>query len=368
MEIKYVEEHTIFETIVGSQAYGINSPESDVDKSGVMIPGPEYFFGLDRFDQFSDYPDEDKTIYDIRKILRLLADNNPNCLDLLFVPDRCILKMTPSWQTFMENRDIFVSKRCRYTFSGYAYAQLARILVSRKYLLEPLTTEPTRESFGLGPVPKFPTSQLKSIVYAAIGDFLIEEEKENFLNELDDVYSNYISPLFTRFIKEDRRGLAWDYLQIGVKAQANALKNLGPSYIKDEFLEEATKELQYYNARKDWDKYMEWKKHRNKDRAIIEEKYGFDCKHAAHLIRLIRMCNEILKTGKVNVDRTGIDADELKAIRRGAWSYDQVVEYAKRMDDEAGELYKTVPLQKSPDINKIKELCIQVCDSYLKGR
>jgi len=46
MEISYVEKHTVFECIVGSQAYGISNELSDIDKSGVMIPGKEYFLGL----------------------------------------------------------------------------------------------------------------------------------------------------------------------------------------------------------------------------------------------------------------------------------------------------------------------------------
>jgi hypothetical protein len=365
MDVKYVEEHTIFEAIVGSQAYGISTPDSDFDKTGVMIPGPEYFYGLDKFDQFSDYPDEDKTIYDIRKALTLIADNNPNMMDLLFIPERCIVKMTPFWQVFVENRDLFVSKKCRYTFSGYAYAQLERIKTHRKYLLNPLKIEPSRESFGLTEKSKFPTAQIKAIVYSAMGDFFIEDEKQNFLDELDNVYSNYLMPLFTRFIKEDRRALALEYLQVGIKSQANTLKNLGPSYIKDEFLEEAEKELKYYTAKHEWDRFLQWQKSRNKARAVLEEKFGFDTKHAAHLVRLIRMCKEILETGKVNVDRTGIDAEELKEIRQGSWPFDKLEEYAKKLDDEAGELYKTVPLQKSPNIKKIKELCFSTCERYL---
>jgi hypothetical protein len=368
MDIKYVEEHTIFETVVGSQAYGISTPESDFDKSGVMIPGPEYFYGMDRFEQFNDFPGEDKTIFDIRKALTLIADNNPNMMDLLFIPERCVIKITPFWQTFIDNRDLFVSKKCRYTFSGYAFAQLERIKTHRKYLLDPPTIEPTRESFGLGSTSRFPTAQLKAIVYSAMGDFFIEEEKENFLDELDNIYSNYIMPLFTRYIKEDRRAMALEYLQVGIKSQSNTLKALGPSYIKDEYLEEATKELQFYNAKHDWDRYMQWKKSRNKERAVFEEKFGFDTKHAAHLVRLIRMCNEILITGKVNVDRTGIDADELRAIRQGTLSFEKLEEYAKKLDNEAGELYKTSKLQRSPNIKKIKELCVCTCEKHLNNK
>jgi predicted nucleotidyltransferase len=321
---------------------------------------------LDKFEQFTDFPDEDKVIFDIRKAINLIVDNNPNCLDLLFVPERCIIKMTPSWEVFINNRDLFVSKKCRYTFSGYAHAQLERIMTHRKFLLNPIKTEPTRESFGLGVASRFPTSQLKAIVYSALGDIFIENEKVNFLRDLDDIYSNYIMPLFNRFIKEDRRSIALDYLQVGIKSQSNVLSALGPSYIKDEYLEEATKELQYYNARKEWDRFIEWQKHRNKNRAILEEKYGYDCKHAAHLVRLIRMCKEILETGKVNVDRTNIDAEELKEIRNGSWDFDKLKEYSDRMDKEADVLYKTSSLQKSPDVNKIKKLCIEVCENYLK--
>lgn len=367
MEISYVENRTIFLTVVGSRAYGTNREDSDYDQAGVMIPGKEYFYGFDRFDQFNGFPGVDKTIYDIRKILKLIADNNPNCLDLLFVPDRCIMKTTPYWDIFRENRDFFISKKCRWTFSGYATAQLDRIGTHRKFLLDPPKSMPTRESFGLPATSIFPTAQLKAIAYSALENFFIEEEKENFLDSLDEVYSNYIMPLFSRYIKEDRRALALEYLQVGIKSQSNTLKSLGSSYIKDEYLEEATKELQYYHAHHEWDRYSQWKKSRNKARAEIEAKFGFDAKHAMHLVRLLRMCQEILETGKVNVDRTNIDADELKAIRDGAWSYEQVKEYSDTMDKKADEWYKNSTLQKTPNINKIKELCVDACERYLKS-
>jgi predicted nucleotidyltransferase len=365
VDIKYVDEHTIFSTVVGSRAYGTNRPDSDYDQAGVMIPGPEYFLGLDRFEQFQGFPGVDKTIYDIRKALRLISDCNPNMVDLLFVPERCIKVMTPYWEKILKNRDLFVSKKARWTYAGYAHAQFERIMTHRKFLLNPLKKEPTREEFGLPATSRFPTAQLKAVVYATLGDFLVAEEKENFLDQLDDVYSNYVIPLFTRFIREDRRVLALEYLQVGIKSQANTLRALGPSYIKEEFLDEATKELQYYTAKQEWDRFVDWQKHRNKARAEMEAKFGYDCKHAMHLIRLARMCMEILKTGEVNVDRTGIDAGELIAIRDGAWSFDKVREYSEDIDDEADKLYKTSTLRKSPDINKIKDLCVEINEEYL---
>ena len=61
----------------------------------------------------------------------------------------------------------------------------------------------------------------------------------------------------------------------------------------------------------------------NVKRPELVEKHGYDTKHAMHLWRLLRMCAEILETGRVLVRRP--DADELLAIRDGAWRYDAII-------------------------------------------
>jgi len=363
MEIPYVESHTIFETIIGSRAYGTNYEESDYDKAGVMIPGEEYFFGFDKFEQFQEYPDEDKVIYDIRKALRLITDNNPNMMDLLYVPERCVVKSTSYWDKIRDSKDLFLSKRCRYTFSGYAIAQLNRIKTHRKFLLNPPKEPPTRESLGLPEHSIFPTSQLKAVCYAAI-EFVIEEEKENFITELDGIYGDYVTPLLARFVKDDERSLALEWLQLGIKSQAKAFNSLGTKYIKDEYIEQAKNEVKFYNASKEWTRYLSWKKFRNKKRTVLEEKFGYDCKHAMHLVRLLRMGEEILRTGQVNVDRTNIDAEELKEIREGSWDFDKIEEYTKEKDKEFDILYKETSLKRSSNYSKINRLCVDVVKEF----
>lgn len=368
MNKQIVDERTIFLTVVGSRAYGIHNENSDYDKAGVLIPPQKYFFGMDRFEQFRDFPGEDKVIYDFRKAVSLISDNNPNMLDLISSPEKCIITMKGPWERIIENKDLFISKKCRHTYSGYAYAQLNRIETHRKFLLNPPKVKPKRKDFGLPDVSIFPTAQLKAVIYSALGDFIKEECKDNFLGELDDVYSNYIMPIFNRFIKPDFRPLALEYLQVGVKSQANTLKALGPSYIKDEYLDAATNELKFYSAEAEWSQYQAWLKNRNKARAELELKYGYDCKCAAHLVRLIRMCKEILETGKINVDRTNIDAEELKAIRfNGIWSFQDLKAYAKKIDDDCGELYNNSTIQRFPDMEKIKVLCETVCAEYIRN-
>jgi hypothetical protein len=62
--------------------------------------------------------------------------------------------------------------------------------------------------------------------------------------------------------------------------------------------------------------------------------HGYDTKNAAHLVRLLRMCIEFLNTGTMNVWRTW-DADEIKAIKQGALTLDQVKAMAEQLFEDA---------------------------------
>lgn len=87
-------------------------------------------------------------------------------------------------------------------------------------------------------------------------------------------------------------------------------------------------------------------------------------KHAYHLVRLIRMCKEILTTGKVIVKRP--DREELLTIRNGAWSYDQLIEFADHEEKELNVLYNTSTiLPKIPNKEKLDQLCVQLIDKSL---
>jgi hypothetical protein len=81
-------------------------------------------------------------------------------------------------------------------------------------------------------------------------------------------------------------------------------------------------------------------------------------KHAMHLVRLLRMGVEILRDGNVIVKRP--DAEELLAIRNGAWTYDELVKYAESMDKEVREVwYKKTELPKKPNIKFAAELLME---------
>jgi len=365
MDISYVNSHLIFETIVGSHAYGTQDETSDIDKAGVLIPDKSYFYGTQKFEQFQGFPNEDKTIYDIRKAISLIADNNPSMMCLLWSPERCYLTLTPYWSKIIDNRNLFLSKKSAYTFTGYSVSMLHKIKTHRQFILNGKPNKPNRIDFGLPEISIFPSVNIKTIL-SSVMDFIPRDQHENFLADLDEVQSIYVTPTLLKYTDPSFNPITMSLLNSTLKSQANSIV-LSHQYIKDEFVEMAKKELKYYSAFQQWTQYCGWEKSRNKKRAEMELRWGFDCKYALHAIRLSRMGVEILETGIVNVDRTNLDSEELRSIKQGAWSYERVEEYAKNAETKIMELYKTSSvLPKYPDREKIDKLCIEVVDQYLR--
>ena len=76
--LTWVPQRTIFLTRAGSHAYGLATPESDLDLRGIVIPPKGYFLGFwHRFEQ-AESTDPDLVIYDIRKFFHLAAACNPS--------------------------------------------------------------------------------------------------------------------------------------------------------------------------------------------------------------------------------------------------------------------------------------------------
>jgi len=92
-------------------------------------------------------------------------------------------------------------------------------------------------------------------------------------------------------------------------------------------------------------------------RKAMVRKYQYDVKNAAHLIRLLRMGAEFIETGTLRVYRTA-DADQLKVIKRGGWSLDQVKEEAASLFANVERARARSPLKAEPDAVAANELLI----------
>jgi predicted nucleotidyltransferase len=131
---------------MGSVAYGASSDYSDIDVYGLCIPPKEYVFphtvgyvyGFDSFPNFNQWQEHhikdvsnqkeyDFSIYNIVKYFRLVTDGNPNMVDSLFVPERCVLHSTSIGTYIRDNKEIFLHKGMWKKFRGYALSQLHKI-------------------------------------------------------------------------------------------------------------------------------------------------------------------------------------------------------------------------------------------------
>jgi len=170
-DITWLKDRVIMFGLGGSQAYGTSTPTSDADYRGVAIPPRETILGvLNNFDQamWSD-PDPRKawecTVYSLPKFVRLALDCNPNIIEMLFLSEEARWCLR-TWQFFEGVRDAFLSKKAKFTFSGYAMSQLKRIKTHRKWLLDPPKAPPTRQDFGLPERPLMPREHVDAAAAA----------------------------------------------------------------------------------------------------------------------------------------------------------------------------------------------------------
>jgi len=90
----------------GSNMYGLNSPESDVDWRGVYLNTDlSRIIGLDtdRFDTIDRKGEVDEVYYELRHFLRLLRKTNSTVMELLF--NEKWMEVSPEWNLISENRE-----------------------------------------------------------------------------------------------------------------------------------------------------------------------------------------------------------------------------------------------------------------------
>ncbi len=246
-----------YEVLMGSEAYGVASGDSDRDVYGFCIPpkstvfphlaGHIQGFGkkVDRFDQYQQHHIQDQeamggsgcewdlAIYNIVRYFQLCMENNPNMIDSLFVPDRCVLHITEVGTILRTNRRLFLHKGSWFKFKGYAYSQVKKMLNKQ-------------------PKP-------------------------------------------------------------GSKRFADV------------------------------------------------QKHGYSTKFAYHVVRLLNEVEQVLTEGTIMLDR---NREQLKSIRRGEWSAQQIQEYFDKKELELETLYTSSDLQHSPDEKAIKAVLLNCLEQY----
>lgn len=248
---KWLYDNVIFEGMTGSVAYGVSGDTSDMDIVGICIPPKETIFphlsghipgfgtqpiSFDVFQQHHiklDAKEYDISIYSIVKFFQLAMENNPNMVDVLFTPRRCVLHSTPIYEHLRDNRRLFLHKGGWHKFRGYAYSQLSKI-----------------------------------------------------------------------------------------KNKTNSS---------------------------------------NPKRSETIAKYGYDCKFAYHVVRLVLEIEQILAEHDLDIER---NSAILKTIRNGEWTLDQLTDWFQHKEKSLETLYVNSELRYSPNETKIRQLLMECLEMH----
>lgn len=120
-----MERRIILEAVMGSKAYGLDTPESDEDLRSVYVAPTRQVLSLAKPKDTIQKNDPDVVIQEVEKFISLALANNPTILEMLFIPEYRVL--TDEGQLLVNHRAAFLSQRVRKTFGGYAIAQVKRL-------------------------------------------------------------------------------------------------------------------------------------------------------------------------------------------------------------------------------------------------
>jgi len=96
-------------------------------------------------------------------------------------------------------------------------------------------------------------------------------------------------------------------------------------------------------------------------RKELIDKYGYDCKHAYHVIRLIFEAEQILEEHDLDLTR---NSEMLKSIRSGNWTLEQIKAKFYEKEKHLEELYSRSTLRTLPAEEEIKNLLFKCLESH----
>jgi predicted nucleotidyltransferase len=90
-------------------------------------------------------------------------------------------------------------------------------------------------------------------------------------------------------------------------------------------------------------------------------KHGFDVKFAYHVVRLMNEVEQILIEGDLDLTR---NSEELKSIRRGEWTIDQIEARFMQKQSSLEEAYVNSKLPHKPDEESIKTILLECLEEH----
>lgn len=319
---EHLQNNIILLGLGGSHAYGTNVESSDVDLRGCALNSKEEILTNKNFEQFVN-DETDTTIYSFNKLISLLTSVNPNTIEMLGLKPEHYIYLSPIGKELLDNKHLFLSKKCIYSFGGYANQQLRRLDNKAVRLV----------------------SQ--------------SEQEKHILNSIENASYTFKDQFFS--YDEDHVKLYID-------------KSDREEYDTEIFMDINLKHYPLRDYKGMWSTMNNIVKEYGKigkrnSNAIEHNKLG---KHMMHLVRLYLMCLDILNEGEIITYREK-DHDFLMEIRNGKYLDDnrqpipEFFDIVKDFEDKLEKAKKTTNLPDNPDYKKINEFIASVNERIVKG-
>lgn len=319
---EHLGKNIILLTFGGSYAYGTNTDTSDVDIRGCALNSKEEILTNKNFEQLVN-EETDTTIYSFNKLISLLINCNPNTIEILGCKPEHYFYLSTIGKELIDNRHLFLSKKCIYSFGGYANQQLWRL--SNKSAR--LVSQEEQERHILSSIQSAATTfKNKFALYDddSIRLYIDKSEREEYDSEIFmDINLKHYPLRDYKGMWGEMNNIVKDYAKIG-KRNSHAIER------------------------------------------------GKLSKHMMHLIRLYLMCLDILENGEIVTYREK-DHDFLMEIRNGKYLdencqpiaefYEIVEEFEAKMQNAK----ETTALPENPDYKKIQEFVMSVNERIVRG-
>lgn len=346
MEIKDLKDKNLilFEAISGSRSFGLATENSDTDIRGVYYLPKEEFFGINYIPQISNETN-DITYYEIGRFVELLQKNNPNILEVLASPEDCILQKSPLMD-LLKPED-FLSRLCKDTFAGYAISQIKKAKGLNKKILNPIAKERKSildfcfilQNHGSVPLKKWLSETGR--IQEKCGLISIDNTKGMFALFYDEleilaykgiIRDNEANQVSVSSIPKEEKSVAYLFCSLDA----------------------------YSTYCKDYREYWKWVSERNDDRYNVNRQHGqnYDSKNMMHTIRLLQSCEQIFKTGSLQIRVE--NRDELLDIKAGNQSYEAVMHKAENLIASIEHYHGISTLPEYPDLEKTTKILVKI--------
>ena len=386
----------LYEYIRGSQLYNLNTPDSDIDTSGVFVCTEEELLGslpgTDSARSGNTYKAQvsdsrhDNTWFEVGELLRLLMKSNPTVLESLFVPKNKIIgEIHPLMQMIIDNRDQFVTKQCFNPFFGYAKSQIEKARGLNKKIVNPVKERLTPYDF----IYTF-KGQGSTKFCNWLANRGLHQEFCGLVNvpNMQDVYGVYYD--FGTHVaniekwEEDACFLSFacTYFNIeNLSATRDRLAGIKPTNYRgvihldakaDEIRlssidNKGTKPICFisYNQRgysthcRQYAEYQDWVKNRNPKRYESNVDKNYDSKNMMHCFRMMHMACEIAEGQGVILERTW-DREFLMDIRNHKFEYDELTQRLEAEQERMNLLMASSTIKEKVDIDFVNDLIVEI--------